>query len=155
MLERARGGKWEFDDLIPFQYAIAIWIKTLHIYLPSEVLAVCSRDHLIRFWYRLTGDESRKVRKLPPIVLNRNLLERLRAVPQLGGLSSNELSYFLYHWDDPRVGTSIYKVAPGEEGKLWDECLAGQYMCVGWPDVGDLTTFEDFDAFEARFREAY
>lgn len=154
MLQRARQGNWEFDDLIPFQHAIAIWIKTLHIYLPNQVLPVCSREHLARFWYLLSGEDPKRVRKTPPVTLNRNLLERLRAQPALEGLNSNELSYFLYHWDDPRLGLSVYKIAPGEGARFWDDCLAGQYMCVGWGEVGDLKDFEDFESFEPRFRQA-
>jgi len=156
MLERAHSGRWdELAELMPFQYGPALWLKTLHLYMPKDVLAVYSREHLGHFLYRLTGEAPREARQLGAVVLNRLVMERLRDVQGLRDFSPLELSYFLYHWDDPRAGTSIYKIAPGEEGRLWDECLAGQYICVGWPKVGDLSAFENFQEFEDRFRQDY
>lgn len=49
----------------------------------------------------------------------------------------------------------VVKIAPGEGAKFWDECLEGGYICVGWDDVGDLSQYEDFDAFRAAFAEHY
>jgi 5-methylcytosine-specific restriction enzyme B len=156
MLERAHAGRWgELGELMPFQYGPALWLKTLHLYMPNDVLPVYSREHLAHFLYRLAGALPREAKRLEPITLNRTVMERLREAPGLNEFAPLELSYFLYHWDDPRAGTSIYKIAPGEEGRLWDECLAGEYICVGWPAVGDLGAFEDFAAFEERFRESY
>jgi 5-methylcytosine-specific restriction enzyme B len=156
MLKRASEGNWdELPELLPFQYATALWLKALHIYFPHDVLAVYSRDHLAHFRYRLSGEKPRASRKTAPISLNRGLLDDLRSRPGLADLSPIELAYFLYHWDDPRAGTSIYKIAPGEDAKYWDECLQGEYVCVGWPAVGDLEAFEDFAAFSDRFQAEY
>lgn len=40
----------------------------------------------------------------------------------------------------------ILKVAPGLGARYWEECLAGDFMCVGWAEVGDL---RDYDSEEA------
>jgi 5-methylcytosine-specific restriction protein B len=156
MLALAREQRWdEMADLMPFQFGPALWLKTLHLYFPDDVLAVYSTDHLAHFWYQLTGESSKASKKQPAILLNRNVLSRLREEPGLAGLSPLELSYFLYEWNDPREARAVYKIAPGEGAKYWDECLAGGYVCVGWSRIGDLTEFDDFTEFEALFREQH
>lgn len=156
MLERAREGRWdELQELMPFQYGAALWLKTLHVYFPTEILPVYSTTHLARFRYRLTGAHHKASKKLGPVALNRTLLAELRATSELQGFTPGELGRFLYHWDDPRDAKAIYKIAPGEDAKLWDECLKGQYVAVGWPAVGDLGAFDNYAAFVDRFRAEY
>ncbi|MGD9905751.1 MAG: hypothetical protein AB7U83_19945 [Vicinamibacterales bacterium] len=156
MLTRARAGEWDvLQDLLPFQYGPALWLKTLHVYFPSEILPVYSTAHLARFRYRLRNIYHRTSTKLGPVALNRRLLSELRDTPELDGFGNHELARFLYHWDDPREASSVYKIAPGEDAKLWPQCLAGGYVAVGWPVVGDLSAFESFPEFEARFRGEY
>jgi hypothetical protein len=36
---------------------------------------------------------------------------------------------------------TILKVAPGEQGKYWDECFEGGFICVGWEELDDLRTY--------------
>ena len=156
MLERAREGRWDdLQELMPFQYGPALWLKTLFVYFPAEILPVYSTDHLARFRFRLGDVDQKASKRLGPVSLNRTLLGELRARPELEGFSSEELGRFLYHWHDPREATSVYKVAPGEDAKLWPECLAGGYVAVGWPAVGDLAAFESYSEFQQRFRTAY
>lgn len=156
MLERAVAGQWDsIQELVPLRYGIALWVKTLYIYLPTEILPVYSLQHLARFRYRLTGISHKTSKKLGPVILNRTLLAELRQTQGLGGLSNEQLAMLLYHWDDPRDSASIYKIAPGEDAHRWPECLAGGYVAVGWPEVGDLMAYENFAAFFERFKTAY
>jgi len=156
MLERAREGRWgDLLELMPFQYGAALWLKTLYVYFPTEILPVYCTVHLARFRFRLSEVDQKTSRKLGPVGLNRALLSELRARPELQGFSSEELGRFLYHWDDPREATSVYKIAPGEDANLWPECLAGGYVAIGWPDVGDLSAYENYADFQERFRAAY
>ncbi len=156
MLDRAAAGRWEeLDELVPFQYGPALWLKTLHIYFPQDILPVYSTAHLARFRYRLVGAEQKASRKLGAVELNRRLLTELRDKAELQGFTPGELMRFLYHWDDPREARAIYKIAPGEDARLWDECVKGQYIPVGWPKVGDLGAFEGYAGFLERFRAEY
>ncbi len=156
MLERAREGSWnDLQELMPFRYGAALWLKTLHVYFPSEILPVYSTGHLARFRYRLLGVHHKTSKKLGPVTLNRTLLSELRATPELQGFTPEELGRFLYHWYDPRDAKAIYKIAPGEDAKLWDECLQNQYVAVGWPAVGDLGAFDSYATFLDRFRAEY
>lgn len=156
MLERAEQGRWdEMNELMPFQYGAALWLKTLYVYFPTELLPVYSTQHLARFRYRLSGVSQKTSKKLGPVPLNRTVLRELKETPELSGLSNEEIGQFLYHWDDPRASASIYKIAPGEDAKRWPECLAGGYVDIGWPAVGDLRAFENFAEFFERFKAAY
>ena len=156
MLERAREGRWDdLQELMPFQYGPALWLKTLFVYFPAEILPVYSTDHLARFRFHLGDVDQKASKRLGPVSLNRTLLGELRARPELEGFSLEELGRFLYHWHNPREATSVYKVAPGEDAKLWPECLAGGYVAVGWPAVGDLAAFESYSEFQQRFRTAW
>lgn len=58
---------------------------------------------------------------------------------------------------DPNSERRIYKIAPGEQAKYWDECRAGAFICVGWDEVGDLREFtaEDEEGFVEIFRERF
>jgi 5-methylcytosine-specific restriction protein B len=115
MLALAREQRWEeMAELMPFQFGPALWLKTLHLYFPDDVLAVYSTDHLSHFWYQMTGESSRAAKKEPAILLNRKVLNRLRQEPGVAGLSPLELSYFLYYWNDPREARAVYKIAPGD-----------------------------------------
>ena len=50
---------------------------------------------------------------------------------------------FLYRCFDPRTHhRTIWKIAPGERGRLWDECRDSGEIRVGWDEVGDLGQYE-------------
>ncbi|MBB3086557.1 AAA family ATPase [Geodermatophilus sabuli] len=141
----------EIDDIRALRGAPALLSKLLFVYFPAELLPVCSKTHVDHFLRRLGQPAS----NWSAIQANRQLLGVLRAVPQLRGRSTQELGFFLYHWADPRAAVDVVKIAPGERGTYWQECLDGGYICVGWDDVGDLAQYESKEAFRAAFREHY
>jgi 5-methylcytosine-specific restriction protein B len=156
LLTLAGEKRWqELGELLPFQFGPALALKTLHLYFPAEILPVYSRDHLTHFRYCLTGEDARTARKLDPVALNKAVADALRAMPALQGWTAKELEYLLYHWDDPRQTTKIFKIAPGANAEFWDDCLQEGFICVGWDDVGDLREFETFEQFDAAFRARY
>lgn len=60
----------------------------------------------------------------------------------------------LLRWIEGKRPPRIVKVAPGDKGELWDECLAGGYVCVGWDEVGDLRQYADWSSFRKAFGAA-
>jgi MoxR-like ATPase len=56
---------------------------------------------------------------------------------------------------EPLGPSRIVKIAPGESAKYWQDCLEGDYICVGWDDVGDLRQYSSKAAFWERFGELY
>lgn len=49
----------------------------------------------------------------------------------------------------------ILKVAPGERARFWPDCQDGNFICIGWDEVGDLTQYPTKAAFAQAFREKY
>lgn len=127
----------------------ALRTKALYMYFPDKILPVCSSTHLNHFIERLGLEYSRSW----VLGANQFLLQALRAIPELDDLSNQELMYFLYHWADPRNSVRVFKIAPGELAKYWDDCLTGSYICVGWDEVGDLSAFASKEAFRDEFRK--
>jgi 5-methylcytosine-specific restriction enzyme B len=53
----------------------------------------------------------------------------------------------------PASGHARYwKVSPGENGEMWDECRVGAFIAVGWDELGDLTNV-NHDTFKQRAEE--
>lgn len=52
----------------------------------------------------------------------------------------------------PLGKVQLFKIAPGEKARFWNDCLKGGYICVGWDEVGDLTKFESRSAFISAFK---
>lgn len=140
----------DIDDVTTLSGAAALRTKALFMYFPDEIVPVCSKAH-IDHYLRLLGENTSN---WSVVRANRHLLSTLRAVPELEGLSPLELSRFLYHWADPRSAPRVVKIAPGERGRLWPDCLAGGFICVGWDEVGDLEQFDSKEEFREAFAEA-
>ena len=150
--ELADTGAWdEIDELETLSLGPALKLKTLHLYFPEGILPVYSSQHLRRY-LRLLGRTD-----LPQagsaVGLNRALLAVLGERPELEDWSGQERMRLLYRWSDPRGASRVYKIAPGENGKFWEECLAGGYICKGGDGIGDLREFESKDNFKERFAE--
>lgn len=46
----------------------------------------------------------------------------------------------------------LVKIAPGEKARYWDDCRGGNYVCVGWDEVGNLRNFDSKDDFKTAFK---
>ena len=148
MLDLAAQGDLVAAGSVPvLSGATALRLKTLYMYFPDRLLPIFNKRHLDHFLARLGVEYS----GWSALQTNLHLLEQLRTVPYLADLPTQDLMYLLYAWDSPVTTTRIVKVAPGERGKYWDDCLAGGYICVGWDDVGDLTEFGSKDEYRAVF----
>ena len=153
--ELAARGEWErIDELETLGLGPAVKLKSLHVYLPDEVLPVYSTAHL-RHYLRSLGRPSEEVNASSVVALNRFLLTALRRESAMKGWNTEELQRLLYNWRDPRETRRVLKIAPGEGARFWDDCLREGYICVGWDEVGDLSQFESKEVFRARFEEAY
>lgn len=149
ILDLASNGQFdETDDVKVLTGAQAARAKLLYLYFPDQLIPVTSKEAIDHFLHALGQTP------LPSVVrANRQLLDALRAVPELAGRSTQELGFFVYHWNDPRTLVRVVKVAPGEHAKYWDDCRDNSYICVGWDEVGDLAAFPSKEAFREVFRE--
>lgn len=151
ILDLASNGQFDdTDDVKVLTGAQAVRTKLLYLYFPNDLIPVTSIAAINHF-LQLLGEAP-----LPSVVrANRQLLSVLRSVPELAGLSTQELGYFLFHWNDPRTSMKVVKIAPGELARYWEDCRKNNYICVGWEEVGDLMQFESKEAFREAFRQHF
>ncbi|WP_075738474.1 AAA family ATPase [Streptomyces acidiscabies] len=128
------------DDLEVLRFGPALVTKSLATYFPEHFLPVYSTEHLRKFVGVLGGTVPAGY---PAWRINRLLLELVRSRPQFANWSPYEVMTYLYEHFDPRPQTrTIWKIAPGERGRFWEECRDGGFICVGWDDIGDLGNFQ-------------
>ncbi len=148
--ELASQKRWnEIDELSSLYGGPALRLKTIYVYFPDELLPICSYAHLKHFLALF--EPSFNDPGTATVTLSRQLLQQVRSKPIFDGWSNWEVMAFLYDWADPRQSTRIFKIAPGDDAKYWEDCRDGNYICVGWGEVGDLRDFST----KAEFREAF
>lgn len=148
----AQAGEWAEIDAIPaIANASSLRGKTFSVYFPEESIPIFSTGYQ-NHYYKLLGGEG-------PISDGVGATHALWQAAQATGLFEGwnpiDIARFLWAWSDPKPGTRIVKIAPGHNGKFWDECRQGGYICVGWDEVGDLKEFESKEEFRRAFGEAY
>ncbi|MFD7733057.1 AAA family ATPase [Kitasatospora phosalacinea] len=142
-----RGDFAALDDLPLLQYGPALVTKALAVYFPEHFLPVYSATHLGRFIGLLGGTLQQNV---PAWQANRLLRELLLGRSDFEGWSPDEAVAFLYRHFDPRPRQrTVWKISPGQGARLWAECLADGFICVDYPEAGDLAQYEG----EADLRE--
>ena len=148
-------GRWSDADAIEaLQLGKSLQLKAAHIYFKDDVLPVASAPHLLHFANLLEVAIPDRPR-IQRLELNRDVLLALREIPEAHDWTTNELGHFLYQLFPPERAASLVKIAPGEQARIWDECLAGGYICVGWDEVRDLRSFGSKEEFEQRFTDTY
>ena len=151
----AETGRWEEIEHLPLlSRGSMVRLKALHLYYPENIIPVYSKTHLQHFLSCL-GGEADTSSSIDALSLNREILGRLRDIPELETWSTKEYEQFLYWWRDPRVPHKVVKIAPGKNARYWEECLRGGYICAGWDEVGDLNQFESKTAYRNRFLRVY
>jgi len=154
-LARAADADWDsIDGIAALEGGPAIKVKTLHIYFPDEILPISSREHLQHFYRKIGGGDA-QARAYDVVQLNRALLAKARELPGFSGWTTKQIEHFMYNWAHPREARRVVKISPGDGGCYWSECLAENYVCVGWDNVGDLSLFESKDDFYESFERHY
>ncbi|WP_093905913.1 AAA family ATPase [Streptomyces sp. cf386] len=140
-LQAAASGDFDaVDDLEVLWYGPTLVTKSLATYFPEHFLPIFATEHLRKFLTLLGGtaeSDSSAWRS------NRKLLELVRSREEFEGWSGYEVMRFLYGSFNPRSQQrAIWKIAPGERGRLWEECRDGGFICVGWDELGDLGQYQ-------------
>lgn len=55
--------------------------------------------------------------------------------------------------DEAPEGRQFWKIAPGENAFLWAECQTQGSILIGWDNVGDLLSYPDRNALNAKFAQ--
>lgn len=54
-----------------------------------------------------------------------------------------------------RVERLSQGLPPGEQASAWQDCLDGEYICIGWDELGDLSLYDTFEEFSKAFARTY
>ena len=128
------------DDLEVLRFGPALVTKSLATYFPQHFLPVYSAEHLRRFLALLGGTSESDS---PTWRSNRRLRELVKTRQEFEGWTGQEVMTFLYEDFDPRPRQrTIWKIAPGERGRMWEECRDGGFICVAWDELGDLGQYQ-------------
>ncbi len=128
------------DDLEVLRFGPTLVTKSLATYFPEHFLPIYAAEHLRKFVALLGGTAQSDA---PAWHTNRRLLELVRARPEFEGWSGQEVMRFLYETFNPRPQQrTIWKIAPGERGRLWEECRDAGVIRVGWDEIGDLGQYQ-------------
>jgi len=119
------------------------------------VLAITSIAHLQYFLDLISEPQDGVIPKMGAVGLNRTLLKFIRQKINMEDWSTQEITYFLYSFSDPRQSKRIIIVSAGEQSEYWEDCLKNSYICVGWDDVGNLDIYESKESFTDNFIQNY
>ena len=79
--------------------------------------------------------------------------------PLDGELVERMQEHFAERWpvDSPWSGLlpKYFKIAPGTNGEIWDECRDHGVICVGWDALGDLGKYESLSTLRGAMEEHY
>ncbi|GAB2725851.1 McrB family protein [Kitasatospora kifunensis] len=131
------------DDCETLSFGQALVTKALAVYFPDEFLPVFSAPHVRHFVELLGGRSHRAYAGVRTWQANRELLQLIGEHEEFAGWQPREVMTFLYAAYDPRPKhRDVWKIAPGDQAKLWEDCRAGSHICVGWDELGDLGQYE-------------
>ncbi|MET3984352.1 AAA family ATPase [Streptomyces sp. PvR034] len=131
------------DELETLTYGQALVTKSLAIYFPHDFMPIFSAAHVRHFTELLGGSSYRTYGGVRTWRANRELLRMVRARPEFEGWDPQEVMLFLYEEFPPSPPRrDVWKISPGERGRLWEECREQELICVGWGEVGDLGQYE-------------
>jgi 5-methylcytosine-specific restriction protein B len=117
--------------------------KPLYLYFPEEFLPIYKLDHLRHFL-----DQLREEPKGDLLACNRQLLSKLRSLPEFDGFDTRQMMGFLYHClphgenGKPPATRKVWKVAPGEKSRLWKECRDQKCIAIAWLPGSDFLQFK-------------
>ncbi len=148
LLDYAESNQFDaIESVQPFQGRRLVRGKVLFLYFPQKVVPIFSLEHLRDFCVQLGV----KANYQSQMAMNRALVSFKNAHPILSTWSNLKFARLLYEKLSPHQG--FWKIAPGERAMYWADCVAGQFICIGWDDMGDLSKYADEDEFVKAFEE--
>jgi 5-methylcytosine-specific restriction endonuclease McrBC GTP-binding regulatory subunit McrB len=59
----------------------------------------------------------------------------------------------IWHETEPSTKIGYYKIAPGENARLWEDWVKGSYVSMDWSEVGDLNSFKSENELIKAFKD--
>lgn len=126
--------------------------KLLYIYYPERLLPMYSAEHIVTA-LEFFGYKREEIKQWDCV---RGNLE-LKKVQENDEIfkSWNSFKFMRFIYNIIIRNSKIYKIAPGDNAKFWDECFNSGYICMGWDDVGDMKSYADYNEFKFKFGQIY
>ncbi|MFB8007518.1 AAA family ATPase [Nocardia sp. NPDC056000] len=135
----ARSDFAALDELEILRSGQSLVTKTLSTYFPQHFLPISSVSHLRSFIELFGGTPEPNAAAWRA---NRQLRELVNLEPELRDWNPHEVMLLLYQAFDPRpTKRTVWKIAPGNNARYWGDCRTGEFICVEWDEVGDLSQY--------------
>lgn len=126
--------------------------KLLYMYYPDKFLPMYSLEHIISA-LEFFGYSKEKIMHWDSVKANIELKKLQKNDEIFKTWNSFKFMRFIYNMIIRN--SKIYKIAPGEEAKFWNECLNNGYICIGWDEIGDIRNYADYNEFKFKFAQIY
>jgi 5-methylcytosine-specific restriction protein B len=136
------------DSVPPFE-GFSLSGKVINMYFPDKFLPICGLVHLKDLCLQLGVQANLE----SPTSMNLGLLKFKQQTPLISGWSNDKFASFLYEKYSPKA--QLWKIAPGEKARLWQQCLDGGFICIGWEEIGDMRHYTDAKVFKEKYRELH
>ncbi len=150
LLELAANDEFQnLDGVSPFENQNLTRGKILYLYYPEKFLPICSLGHLKDFCvqFGIAADFESQAS------MNAALVALKHSDPEVSGWSNLRFAKLLYDKFTPK--NHFWKIAPGENAAFWPECRDGKFICVGWGELGDMSSYKDEEAFKERYKQIF
>jgi hypothetical protein len=139
----------KLDKVVPFEKQNLTRGKILYLYHAEKFLPIFSIEHLKDFCVQFGVQADFESQT----AMNIALLSFKRSQPEVAHWSNQKFATFLYEKFPPTV--QFWKVAPGKNAVLWNECQQGGFICVGWSEIADMREQTDGSAFREMYRQLH
>jgi 5-methylcytosine-specific restriction protein B len=115
--------------------------KLLYMYYPSKLLPMYSGEHILtalEFFDYKRGE----IKQWDSVRANMELKKVQESHKIFKNWSPFKFMRFIYN--TIIRNSKIYKIAPGEDAKFWEQCFDNGYICMGWDDVLDMKNYAEY-----------
>lgn len=126
--------------------------KLLFMYYPSKLLPMYSTEHILTA-LEFFGYDREEIKQWDSVRANIEFKKTQESNDIFKNWSPFKFVRFIYN--TIIRNSKIYKIAPGEGAKFWEQCFNNGYICMGWDDVGDMRNYADYTEFKFKFGEIY
>lgn len=132
-----------------------IIFKLASIYFPNNIIQISSKN-CIRILYDLLIDENENYNIFyKSMKIREYLSEKYPSVDPIK-LSKILYEYYLEKYPNNKLeNRKCWVIASGEKSRLWDEFKNGNFIAIGWNELGNLSLFKSKEEIKNKYIEVY
>jgi 5-methylcytosine-specific restriction protein B len=126
--------------------------KLLYMYYPDKLLPMYSTEHILTALEFFEYDKE-EIKQWDSVRANMELKKLQESSAIFKNWSPFKFMGFVY--STIIRNSKIYKIAPGEDARFWNQCFDNGYICMGWDETLDMRNYADYNEFKFKFGEIY